>query len=86
MYNEVVTKQDTKINWHTATFMAFFHIGAVAALFMFSWQALVAAVVLWWISASLGVGMGFHRLLTHRGSLRFNKGKPLWPHESLTQK
>jgi sn-1 stearoyl-lipid 9-desaturase len=39
----------------------------VAALFMFNWKALVAAVVLWWISASLGVGMGFHRLLTHRG-------------------
>src|SRR6266853_130812 len=56
-----------RINWHTATFMALFHIGAVAALFMFSWQAMVAAIVLWWISASLGVGMGFHRLLTHRG-------------------
>ncbi len=56
-----------RINWHTATFMALFHIGAVAALFTFSWQALVAAIVLWWISASLGVGMGFHRLLTHRG-------------------
>ena len=68
MFNEVMTKQeDQRINWHTATFMALFHIGAVAALFMFSWQALVAAVVLWWISASLGVGMGFHRLLTHRG-------------------
>ncbi len=68
MYNEVTAQKDDKrINWHTATFMALFHIGAVAALFMFSWQALVAAVVLWWISASLGVGMGFHRLLTHRG-------------------
>jgi stearoyl-CoA desaturase (delta-9 desaturase) len=68
MYKEVTTTKDNKsINWHTATFMAFFHIGAVAALFMFSWKALVAAVVLWWISASLGVGMGFHRLLTHRG-------------------
>jgi len=68
MYNEVTpVKDDKRINWHTATFMAMFHIGAVAALFMFSWQALVAAVVLWWISASLGVGMGFHRLLTHRG-------------------
>jgi fatty-acid desaturase len=68
MHNEVKTsKDDGHINWHTATFMALFHIGAVAALFMFSWQALVAAVVLWWISASLGVGMGFHRLLTHRG-------------------
>lgn len=68
MNKEVMTlKEDTRINWHTATFMALFHIGAVAALFMFSWQALVAALVLWWISASLGVGMGFHRLLTHRG-------------------
>jgi fatty-acid desaturase len=55
------------INWHTAIFMALFHVGAVAALFMFSWQALVVAIVLWWITASLGVGMGFHRLLTHRG-------------------
>ena len=71
MYNELITTEhkttEKGINWHTATFMALFHIGAVAALFMFSWQALVAAVVLWWISASLGVGMGFHRLLTHRG-------------------
>jgi stearoyl-CoA desaturase (delta-9 desaturase) len=71
MYNRVM-KQKSKpakegVNWHTATFMALFHIGAVAALFMFDWKALVAAVVLWWISASLGVGMGFHRLLTHRG-------------------
>jgi fatty-acid desaturase len=24
-------------------------------------------MVLWWISGSLGVGMGYHRLLTHRG-------------------
>src|SRR6266550_9482491 len=68
MNKEVITTKNNKgINWHTATFMAMFHIGAVAALFMFRWQALVAAVVLWWISASLGVGMGFHRLLTHRG-------------------
>jgi fatty-acid desaturase len=60
-------KNKDGINWHTALFMVLFHLGAVAALFVFSWQAIVAAVVLWWISASLGVGMGFHRLLTHRG-------------------
>ncbi len=67
MYNELTKTEQKGINWHTGAFMALFHIGAVAALFMFSWQALVAAIVLWWISASLGVGMGFHRLLTHRG-------------------
>lgn len=54
------------INWNTAIFMALFHLGALAALFMFSWQALVTAIVLWWVTASLGVGMGFHRLLTHK--------------------
>lgn len=55
------------INWHTAIFMALFHVGAIAALFMFNWRAVVVSIVLWWITASLGVGMGFHRLLTHRG-------------------
>jgi stearoyl-CoA desaturase (delta-9 desaturase) len=33
---------------------------------MFNWRALAVAIALWWISASLGVGMGFHRQLTHR--------------------
>ena len=53
---------DSEINWVTASFMAAFHIGAIAALFFFSWKALLVAIVLWWISGSLGVGMGYHRL------------------------
>jgi sn-1 stearoyl-lipid 9-desaturase len=55
------------INWITTFFMLVFHLGAVAALFFFTWKALVVAVVLWWIAGSLGIGMGYHRLLTHRG-------------------
>src|SRR5215467_14035064 len=47
--------------------MIAFHLGAVAALFMFSWTALAVAVVLLWVSGSLGIGMSYHRLLTHRG-------------------
>jgi fatty-acid desaturase len=47
--------------------IAFFHIGAIAALFFFTWKALLVAGFLWWISGSLGIGMGYHRLLTHRG-------------------
>jgi len=58
---------DNDINWPTTITMIVFHIGAVAALFMFSWSALLATAILWWISGSLGIGMGFHRLLTHRG-------------------
>jgi fatty-acid desaturase len=55
------------ISWVTTLFMAAFHIGAVAALFFFSWKALALAAILWYISGSFGIGMGYHRLLTHRG-------------------
>src|SRR5580704_2521290 len=54
-----------KINWKTAFFMGAFHIGALAALFLFSWQALVITVVLYFMAINMGVGMGYHRLLTH---------------------
>jgi sn-1 stearoyl-lipid 9-desaturase len=58
---------ESGINWITAFFMGAFHLGVVIALFFFTWKALMVAVVLWWISGSLGIGMGYHRLLTHRG-------------------
>ncbi|HTZ96556.1 MAG TPA: fatty acid desaturase [Terriglobales bacterium] len=56
-----------EINWITTIFMVAFHLGAIAALFFFTWKALFVACFLWWISGSLGIGMGYHRLLTHRG-------------------
>ncbi len=56
-----------QINWITTFFMVAFHTGAVIALFFFSWKNAALAAVLWWISGSLGIGMGYHRLLTHRG-------------------
>jgi len=61
--------QGTKdqVNWVTAIFMALFHVGAVAALFFFTWKALFVAIFLWWVAGSLGIGMAYHRLLTHRG-------------------
>ena len=55
------------IIWLTTIFLALFHIGAIAALFTFSWKALAVAVLLYWIAGSLGIGVGYHRLLTHRG-------------------
>jgi fatty-acid desaturase len=55
------------ISWFTTSIMIAFHLGAIAALFMFSWKALALAVFIWWVSGSLGIGMGYHRLLTHRG-------------------
>jgi len=67
MDNKSRLSSKKRINWNTTIFMVIFHLGAIAALFMFSWQALVVSLVLWWVSGSLGIGMGFHRLLTHRG-------------------
>jgi stearoyl-CoA desaturase (delta-9 desaturase) len=55
------------VNWGNAIFLLITHIGAIAALFFWSWQALVCAVILYWVAGSLGIGMGFHRLITHRG-------------------
>jgi sn-1 stearoyl-lipid 9-desaturase len=55
------------INWLTTSVMILFHLGAIAALFFFTWKAFFVALALWWISAGPGIGMGYHRLLTHRG-------------------
>ena len=61
------TKKDLAFNWITTIAMAVFHLGAVAALFFFSWKGLFLAIALWWVAGSWGIGMGYHRLLTHRG-------------------
>src|SRR6266496_5505895 len=55
------------LNWTITIFLSIFHLGAIASLFFLSWQGLALAVFLWWFSGSLGIGMGYHRLLTHRG-------------------
>ncbi|HUQ49465.1 MAG TPA: fatty acid desaturase [Terriglobales bacterium] len=60
-------KASTGVNWVTTFFMAMFHVGAVAAIFFFSWPALIITILLWWAAGGLGIGMGYHRLLTHRG-------------------
>jgi stearoyl-CoA desaturase (delta-9 desaturase) len=60
-------RSNDEINWVTASFMLMFHLGAVAALFFFSWKALFITLFLWWLSTSMGIGVCYHRLLTHRG-------------------
>ena len=58
---------ENQINWVTATAMLLFHVGAVVALFFFTWPAFFVALFLHWLAGSPGIGMGYHRLLTHRG-------------------
>ena len=61
------TAQSASINWTVLSFMTIFHLGAIAALFCFSWQRLAVSVVFYVIAINIGIGMGYHRLLTHRG-------------------
>lgn len=58
---------ESGVVWVTAIFMAIFHIGAIAALFFFSWTNLIVAAVLYVLAVNFGIGMGYHRLLVHRG-------------------
>jgi fatty-acid desaturase len=63
----VSAKQNKTINWGNAIFLFVAHIAAISALLFWSWSALISAVILYWVAGSLGIGMGFHRLITHRG-------------------
>jgi stearoyl-CoA desaturase (delta-9 desaturase) len=55
------------LNWFTVGIMVLFHLGALAALFFFSWPRLLVMVVLYVLAINVGIGMCYHRLLTHRG-------------------
>ncbi len=64
---EINQEQPLKIQWTTIIGVTVFHVLAVSALFTFSWQNLAAFLILWWVAGSLGIGLGYHRLMTHRG-------------------
>ena len=69
----VVAAHRQGLNWATALVFAIIHVGAIAALFMFSWKALAISVAFYYVCTGLGISMGYHRLHTHR-SFRV----PIW--------
>jgi fatty-acid desaturase len=55
------------ISWVSVAFFGGVHIAAlVLAPLYFSWSALGVAVLLHWLFGSIGICLGYHRLLTHR--------------------
>jgi stearoyl-CoA desaturase (Delta-9 desaturase) len=54
------------VNWITCVAMVGFHACAIAALFYFSWTAVLLTAFFYWMCIGLGIGMGYHRLHTHR--------------------
>ncbi len=61
-----LTNAGERINWRDLAIITSFHILLIPALFMFSWTNLAIMLVGNWVVGSLGVGLGYHRLLTHR--------------------
>lgn len=55
------------LNAPTLVVVILFHLGALAALFFFSWQRLLVMAILYVLAINVGIGMCYHRLLTHRG-------------------
>jgi fatty-acid desaturase len=62
-----------RMNWPTSLVLVLFHLGAIAALFMFSWRNLLISMALYWITVGWGISLGYHRLHTHR-----SYKVPLW--------
>jgi len=60
------TRAHRTVNWKNLAIITSFHLLAIPALFTFSWQNLAALLIGNWIVGSLGVGLGWHRMLTHR--------------------
>ncbi len=59
------------LNYWALTWLILAHVGALAAPWFFTWQALVVTVFMHWVCGSLGICLGYHRLLTHTGFKTF---------------
>lgn len=60
------SKAGLTFNWITVVFFATIHGLAMLAPWFFSWSALGITLFLHWLFGSIGICMGYHRLLTHR--------------------
>nr|WP_199298543.1 fatty acid desaturase [Leptolyngbya sp. FACHB-17] len=54
------------MNWTNVVFFSTVHLLALLAPWFFSWSAFGVMLTLHWLFGSLGICLGYHRLLTHR--------------------
>jgi stearoyl-CoA desaturase (delta-9 desaturase) len=54
------------LNWPAVTFFTSVHAVALLAPWYFSWSALGVTLLLHWLLGSIGICLGYHRLLSHR--------------------
>jgi stearoyl-CoA desaturase (delta-9 desaturase) len=65
----VEESKQARYDWPVIGWIIVVHAGALAAPFFFTWKALALCLFLCWLTGSIGVCLGYHRLLTH-GSFR----------------
>ncbi|MEM8807906.1 MAG: fatty acid desaturase [Cyanobacteria bacterium P01_G01_bin.38] len=54
------------LSWATVAFFALVHSLALLSPWFFSWRALGMTLLLHWLFGSIGICLGYHRLLSHR--------------------
>ena len=59
-------KQPLALSWTNVAFFGAFHVIALSAPWFFSWSALGVMIFLHWLFGSIGICLGFHRILSHR--------------------
>jgi fatty-acid desaturase len=62
-----LTWNGKRFDWVNIIYFGWLHAMVLAAPFTFSWGGFWLFLGLWWLSGSIGIGVTYHRLLTHRG-------------------
>lgn len=62
-------RQSLQLNWTNVVFFGTIHALALLAPWFFSWSALGVMIFLHWLLGSIGICLGYHRMLTHRSLL-----------------
>lgn len=58
--------EQLKLSWVSVGFFTIVHALALLAPWFFSWSALGITILLHWFLGSIGICLGYHRLLSHR--------------------
>jgi sn-2 palmitoyl-lipid 9-desaturase len=64
--SSVPTPEPLKLSWVSIVFFTIVHGLALLAPWFFSWSALGIMILLHWFLGSIGICLGYHRLLSHR--------------------
>jgi sn-2 palmitoyl-lipid 9-desaturase len=64
--SDAPASEPPKLSWTNVAFFSTMHALALLAPWCFSWSALGVMIGLHWLFGSIGICLGYHRLLTHR--------------------